>query len=42
MQSESQPIFPAMAEQIVAGLLIYFMRRYWMSEPEKLNNEALG
>ena len=31
MQSESQPIFPAMAEQIVAGLLIYFMRRYWMS-----------
>ncbi len=40
MQSESQPIFPAMAEQIVAGLLIYFMRRYWMSEPEKLNNEA--
>ena len=38
MQSETQPIFPSMAEQIIAGLLIYFMRTYWRTEQSKLNN----
>lgn len=40
MESQTQPIFPAMAEQIIAGLLTYFMRTYWMSAPAMLNNEA--
>ena len=41
MQSETQPIFPAMAEQIVAGIIIYFMRRYWDGNQEQLNNKEL-
>lgn len=40
MQSETQPIFPSMAEQIIAGLMVYFMRTYWRTEPEKLNNRS--
>lgn len=40
MQSESQPIFPAMAEQIVAGVLVYFMRTYWRTDQKMLNNKA--
>ena len=40
MQSEQQPIFPAMASQIVAGCLIYFMRTFWRENPERLNNKA--
>lgn len=39
MQSEHQPIFPAMAEQIVAGCMIYFMRTYWRTDQTKLNNK---
>lgn len=39
MQSETQPIFPAMAEQIIAGLLVYFMRTFWRNDQSKLNNE---
>lgn len=38
MQSETQPIFPAMAEQIIAGILVYFMRTYWRANSKKLNN----
>lgn len=41
MQSETQPIFPAMAEQIVAAVMIYFMRTYWRSDQSKLNNKEL-
>lgn len=41
MQSETQPVFPAMAEQIVAGIIIYFMRRYWRGDQSKLNNKEL-
>ena len=40
MQSESQPIFPSMAEQIVAGVLVYFMRTYWRTDQKTLNNKA--
>ena len=40
MHSESQPIFPSMAEDIVSGLLIYFMRTYWRTNPSMLNNKA--
>lgn len=40
MESSQQPIFPAMAGQIVAGCLIYFMRTYWRSNQDKLNNQA--
>lgn len=38
LKSEQQPIFPAMSEQLVAAILIYFMRKFWRTEPEKLNN----
>lgn len=38
MQSEHQPIFPTMGEQIVAGCMVYFIRTYWKTHPEKLNN----
>lgn len=38
MQSEQQPVFPAMAEQVIAGCLIYFMRKYWCNAQDKLNN----
>lgn len=38
MQSEQQPVFPAMAEQVIAGCLIYFMRKYWRNAQDKLNN----
>jgi type IV secretory pathway TraG/TraD family ATPase VirD4 len=41
MQSETQPIFPAMAEQVVAAVMVYFMRTYWRSDPSKLNNKEL-
>jgi type IV secretory pathway TraG/TraD family ATPase VirD4 len=39
MQSESQPIFPAIGEQIIAGMLVYFMRTYWKEDQSKLNNK---
>lgn len=41
MQSEHQPIFPAMAEQILCAVLVYFMRTYWERDPARLNNRAL-
>lgn len=41
MNSETQPIFPAMAEQIVAAVMIYYMRTYWRSDQSKLNNQEL-
>lgn len=41
MNSETQPIFPAMAEQVVAAVIIYYMRTYWRSEQSKLNNQEL-
>ena len=41
MHSETQPVFPAMAEQIVAGIIIYFMRRYWRENQSRLNNQEL-
>lgn len=41
MNSETQPIFPAMAEQVVAAVMIYYMRTYWKSDQSKLNNREL-
>ena len=41
MNSETQPVFPAMAAQILAGVLIYFMRTYWRKDQKKLNNKEL-
>lgn len=41
MNSETQPIFPAMAEQIVAGGMLYLIRTYWRSDQSKLNNKGL-
>ena len=38
MNSETQPIFPAMAEQVVAAVMVYFMRKYWLLNQTKLNN----
>lgn len=40
MQSETQPIFPAMAEQLVGAVIIYFMRT-WRFDQSKLNNNEL-
>lgn len=39
MQSEHQPIFPSMSEQIVAAVIIYFMRTYWKNNQKMLNNK---
>lgn len=41
MNSETQPVFPTMAEQVVAAVMIYFMRTYWRSDQSKLNNREL-
>lgn len=41
MKSETQPIFPSMAEQVVAAVMIFFMRTYWQSDQSKLNNREL-
>lgn len=41
MGSETQPVFPAMARQIFAGCMLYFIRSYWLKSPEKLNNREL-
>lgn len=41
MKSETQPVFPAMAEQISAAVMIYFMRTYWRDRPSMLNNRQL-
>lgn len=41
MNSEMQPIFPAMAEQIFAGIMVYFMRTYWGTNQSMLNNKQL-
>ena len=40
LPSETQPIFPKMAEKIVAGVLVYFMRTYWRTDQKMLNNKA--
>ena len=40
LPSETQPIFPKMAEKIVAGVLVYFMRTYWRTNQKMLNNKA--
>lgn len=39
MNSETQPIFPTMAEQVVAAVMVYFMRTYWRKDQSKLNNK---
>lgn len=39
MKSETQPIFPAMAKQILAAMLVYFMRKYWRTNQRMLNNK---
>lgn len=41
MNSEMQPVFPAMAEQIFAGILLYFIRTFWRTDQKKLNNKEL-
>lgn len=41
MGSDVQPVFPAMSEQIFAGVLIYFMRTFWRTDQKKLNNKEL-
>lgn len=38
LQSETQPVFPAMSEQVTAAIMIYFMRTYTCSDQSKLNN----
>lgn len=42
MQSQTQPIFPAMSEQIVASVLIYFMRKYCPASQHFLNNQKFS
>ena len=41
MQSETQPVYPAMAQQILEVLMIYMIRTYWKKAPSKLNNREL-
>lgn len=42
LQSESQPVFPEMAKQIVEVLIVYMIRTYWKTDPSKLNNKELA
>ena len=39
MKSETQPVFPAMAKQILAAMMIYYIRKHWYTSPWKLNNK---
>ena len=39
MNSETQPIFPTMAEQVVAAVMVYFMRTYWRKDQSQLKNK---
>ena len=41
MQSDTQPVFPAMAEQVTAGVIVYFMRKYWEHDQSMLCNREL-
>lgn len=41
MDSQIQPVFPAMAAQMFAAGMSYLMRTYWRSDPSKLNNREL-
>ena len=41
MDSQIQPVFPAMSAQLLAAGMIYLMRAYWQSDPSKLNNRGL-
>lgn len=41
MQSDTQPVFPEMAQQIVAGIIVYFMRLFVNTDQTKLNNREL-
>lgn len=41
LQSKQQPIFPSMAQGIITACFIYFMRTYWRTHPDMLNNKAL-
>ena len=41
MDSQIQPVFPAMAAQMFASGMIYLMRTYWRLDPSKLNNREL-
>jgi type IV secretory pathway TraG/TraD family ATPase VirD4 len=40
MESDTQPVFPMMAQQILATLLVDYMRKHYKTAPEKLNNKA--
>jgi len=39
MKSESQPVFPAMGEQLLAALIVYYIKANWRRTPQKLNNK---
>ena len=39
MQSETQHFFSVLAEQVVAAVMVYFMKTYWSSDQSKLNNK---
>lgn len=39
MKSDTQPVFPAMAEQLVSVFIIFFMRTFWRTDQSKLNNK---
>ena len=41
MDSETQPIFPAMSRIIFSGGMLSFVRSCWRANPEKLNNKEL-
>lgn len=39
MESETQPVFPAMAGQLLTALIIYYIGCYWRKQPYRLNNK---
>ena len=38
MESETQPIFPAMAGQLLTAMIIYYISCHWRNQPYRLNN----
>mgnify|MGYP003294906073 CR=1 FL=1 len=39
MESETQPVFPAMAGQLLTALIIYYIGCHWRKQPHRLNNK---
>lgn len=41
MQSDTQPIFPAMGKGLLESVIVWHMRKYWRTDQAKFNNLSL-